>query len=409
MGEYSLSLNVTVQLQIGGEEIIHDLAPRWQELCEEIRSAPFQRPEWVAAHIHAFEPLSRVILLTASVGGRLTALLPMVRKKCFCAGVPVVKLAGIANSHSVWFDIPRLPGAIGEESTLAIWDSLRHTGGWHVLELPLFPQDGACAEVMAFASQDGCPTLTMLVQQSPVLRLRINCGGEQAEAVSGPSRHFRHELRRYARILTNQSRETLRVTRYTVPTPQLLQRFFDLEASGWKGHKGTAIRCQPETLAFYNEIARVGATHGYFRLHLLAAQGKIAAGAFSVATRDCFFPLKIAYNESLRRGGPGHLLFNAIVNECVKKQIPELFFGGTDEHYKALWTQETMPLLSGLVFSSDIRSRVAYHVRRNVYPPLGRLRRIIRERFAQRRRTSKCQSDSVAETKEGSFRALTYT
>lgn len=53
----------------------------------------------------------------------------MVRKRSFCAGVPLVKLTGTANSHSVQFNILRVPGAIGERSIRAIWESLKCTPG----------------------------------------------------------------------------------------------------------------------------------------------------------------------------------------------------------------------------------------------------------------------------------------
>ena len=403
MGECRLSENITTKVEIGGEEVIHNLAPRWQELCEDVRSTPFQRPEWIAAYVRAFERTSEVVLATASAGGRLVAVLPMVRKRCFYAGVPLVKLAGTANSHSVQFDILRSAGAIGEESIYAIWDLLRRTPGWHVLELPLFPQNGVCADLMALAGQDGYPTVTLLVQNSPVLRLRVNGNGAPAQLVSGPSRHFRHELRRYARILAEQAGGTPKVTRCCEASPQLLQRFYDLEASGWKGREGSAINCQPETRAFYDEIARVGAERGYFCLHSLAANGTMAAAAFSVVTRDCFFPMKIAYNEALRRGGPGHLLFSAIVAECADRQIPALFFGGTEEHYKTLWTQETLPLLDAFVFSSDLRSQLAYHVRKNLLSPLGGLQRVVRGRFAHQHGAHQRRPDSVVATKKSGF------
>lgn len=377
------------ELHIGGEEIIHNLAPRWQELCEEVRSAPFLRPEWIVAYVRAFEPKSEVVLATATRGGRLVALLPMIRKRCVYAGLPLVKLAGAANSHhSVHFDILRAPGAIGKESIHAIWDLLRRTRGWHVLELPLFPHNGVCADLMALAGQNGYPIVKLLVQNSPILRLRANGNGGPAQVVNGPSRHFRHELRRYARILAAQAGRTPEVTRCCAANPQMLQQFFDFEESGWKGRKGSAINCHPETRAFYNEIARVGAECGYFCLHSLVANGTIAAAAFSVVTQDCFFPLKIAHNEALRRGGPGHLLFNAIVAECVERQIPQLFFGGTDERYKALWTRETVPLLRAFVFSLDLRSQLAYQVRKNVFSPLGRLREVCARFAGQRKRTS---------------------
>lgn len=261
----------------------------------------------------------------------------------------------------------------------------------------MFFRNGGCSDLITLARENGYPIATLLVQNSPVLRIRVNGNDRAAQVVSGPSRHFRHELRRYARIFAEQTGEKPAVTRCCNPSPRLLQQFFDLEASGRKGREGSAINCEPETRAFYEEIARAGKEYGYFCLHSLAANGTIAAGAFSVVTDDGFFPMKIAHNEYFRRSGPGHLLFKAIVAECAEKKIPQLLFGGTEEHFKTLWTQETVPLLRAFVFSSDLRSQLAYHVRKTVVAPPGRMRWAVKAHF-KRQHVAVRRSDTLIAT-----------
>ena len=378
--------------------MIRSFSAPWERLCEEVHSAPFSRPEWIAAYIRAFEPQSDFVLVTASAGDRLVAILPMVRRKCFYAGVPVTKLAGPANSHSIQFDVLRVPGPEGDAAIPAMWQELKRTSGWQVLELPLFPLSGSCPSMLDLAVADGYPLLKLLVQNSPVLRLERN---ENGEPLPVGSRHFRHELRRYARILAEETGTEPKVTRLEEPNLSLLEEFFRLEGAGWKGENGSAINSRPDTRSFYHQIARDASQRGYFCLHSLEANGKMVAGAFSMTTPAGFYPMKIAYDENLRRGGPGHVLFNAIVAECNEKHIPQLFFGGTDEHYKSLWTQEAVPLYSAFVFSSDIRARLAYRVRHHVLSPLGKLRWHVRERMKQRREAAKRRNNNqnAAKTK----------
>jgi CelD/BcsL family acetyltransferase involved in cellulose biosynthesis len=407
MGGCEWAQDITSNVEIGGEQLIRDLAPRWRELCDEVRCAPFQRPEWIGAYIRAFEPRSEIVLATAYAGSRLTAVLPMIRKNAFCAGVPLVKLTCPANSHSVQFDVLRAPGAIGQQSTRAIWHSLKSTPGWQVLEFSMFPWGGVCSELLTLAGEDKHPILTMVIQNSPVLRLRVG-GDGAAQVVSGPSRHFRHELRRYARIFAEQTGKQPTVIRCTNPSPGLLEQFFDLESSGRKGRERSAINCEPQTRMFYEEIARVGKDNGYFCMHSLLGNGKIAAAAFSVVTEDCFFPMKIAHDESLRRSGPGHLLFNAIVSECAQKQVPTLFFGGTDERFKTMWTQETIFLLRSFVFASDIRSRLAYRLRESVITPLGKLRWGLKTVVRRKKVTFRRRPDTlIATTNKGVDKLVT--
>lgn len=358
----------------GAAELIERYQARWAKLCDEAGSPPFQRPEWIAAYLRAFEPKSQLVVMTASDGDRLVAILPLIRKRCWYAGVPMVKLAGPANAHSVQFDIARVPGPDGEAAVGTLWAQLKRMRGWNVLELPVFPDRGGCQQLMALASDEGLLTLTFLFQDSPILRMQPDNKG-QLTWLGGTSRHFRHELRRFARLLESETGSKPELVRETQVNHSRLEQFYALEAAGWKGHERSAINCCPKTRSFYDAIAREAAARGYFRLYSLETNGSMVAGAFGVTTDFCAFPMKIAYNESLRRCGPGQVMFNGILEECAAKQIKELFFGGDKDRYKTSWTQDTLPHFNGFVFAPGLRTRLAYHIRTGVLSPLGRLRR----------------------------------
>jgi CelD/BcsL family acetyltransferase involved in cellulose biosynthesis len=368
-----VSAEISSRIECGGADLISRYAPEWESLCKEHASAPFLRPEWIATYIRAFEPGSELLLLTANAGGKLAAVMPLVRKSCWYAGVPMVKLAGPANAHSVQFDIARLPGAAGEAAVRAIWNLLKQTPGWHVLQLPVFPDNGACQQVMRWADDEGFRTLTFLFQDSPILRMQANADG-QLSWLGGTSRHFRHELRRWARLLETEAEGKPQLVLEAEANPALLEQFFNLEASGWKGQEQSAINSCEETRVFYDEIAREAAARGYFRLYSLEVNGSMVAGAFGVTTEGCSYPMKIAYNERLRRCGPGQVMFNGILEDCAAVGIKELFFGGDRDRYKTSWTQDTLPHFNGFVFAPGFRTQLAYHVRTGILSPLGKLR-----------------------------------
>jgi len=376
---------VSPNIEMGGVELIYRHASRWEKLCEETRSAPFQRPEWIAAYLSAFEPKGEIVLLTASAGDRLVAVLPLIRKRCWFAGVPLWKLAGAANIHSVRFDIVQSRCTAGEASIGAIWNLLKRTPGWHMLELPLIPENGAAHKLLSHASEDGYRTMSIPFHESPILHLQVDEKG-QYSWLGGTSRHFRHELRRFARLLKEETGDEPKLVRRTNPDGEILERFYELEASGWKGQEGSAIKCTPETRAFYEQIVREGAARGYFCLHSLETNEVMLAGSFSVETENCYYPMKIAYNEELRRGGPGQVLFNGILAECAQRRIPTLFFGGKKDRYKTSWTSETLPHFSGYVFSRGFRSQLAYRSRASVLSRLGKFRRSIRAQFDRKKK-----------------------
>lgn len=376
---------VIANVQIGGEELVHRLAGDWERLCEETRSAPFHRPEWIVTYLRAFEPKSEVVLLTASAKGRLVAVLPMIRKRCWFAGIPVWKLTGAANIHSVRFDLLRTSCEAGEASIQLFWDLLKRMPDWHLLELPLIPENGACQKLISHAEKNGYRTIMARFHEGPILRMQEDEKG-QFTWLHGTSRHFRHELRRFARLLAEETGDSPQLLRRTGPDPKILEQFYQLEASGWKGEEGSAISCTSETRAFYDQIAREASTRGYFCLHSLETNAGMIAGAFSVETEQCFYPMKIAYNESLRRGGPGQLLFNGIFAECAEKHIPEVFFGGKSDRYKTSWTSETLPHFNGYIFNRALRARLVYQARKTITPRLGRLQRSILSRFKRKKR-----------------------
>src|SRR3954470_8739643 len=88
----------------GGVEILDELAPAWRELCAEGPcDEPFYRPEWVRAHVVAFEPGERLVLATAWAGARLRAVLPLMSVRGTFAGLPVRMLRAAAGDHACRF------------------------------------------------------------------------------------------------------------------------------------------------------------------------------------------------------------------------------------------------------------------------------------------------------------------
>ncbi len=372
-----MPLTLKNNLQIGGEGVILRHADAWNELCDRSGVAPFHRPEWILSYLRCFERDPQIALLTVTSAEKLVGVLPLLSKRSWYAGVPVTVLSGPANAHSVRFDLITAPDVSPEAVGALMWAQLKQTQGWDILALPVFPERGACDRMIALAATEKYHTLKFLFQECPVLHLQANSQGK-LDPLAGTSRHFRHELRRFARLLEEETGYPPRLVCHNEPDAPSMERFYQLEAAGWKGEEGSAIACNPQTRRFYDTIAEEGSRRGYFCLHTLETNGTLAAAAFSVKTDRCFSPMKIAYNEALRRGGPGQLLFNGILQECAERQIPEFFFGGTKDRYKTSWTEETLPHFNGFIFRPTARGGLAYHSRTKILSPLGRLRRRIK-------------------------------
>lgn len=340
---------ITAEIRRGGPEVIEEIAVAWRDLWNLASRDPFYRPEWILAYLRSFKSKPIVWLVKAFRGKQLIAVLPLVKEAGLFRGIPVRQLRGAACVHSCRFDLLRVPGALGIAATKAIWDALEHTRGWDLIQIPFTPKDGNAIELVQHAEKRGLPTAADLASRSRYIRI-VHSSDGKLHLDPQLNSHFRSELRRHARRLEEMlgARPEFMILRE--PNSDWLQRFYALEASGWKGREGTAIKSRADTRMFYDEIARIGATLGCFRLAVLEANGRMVAGAFGMAISNTFIPLKIGYDETLSRGAPGNLLFERILSRCSDEGLTELEFGGDDEHYKSLWTPLTRDYLRSYIF-----------------------------------------------------------
>lgn len=373
----SLSSSGALKIEVGGNDLLDRIWERWRQLCKSTQSEPFALPEWTAIYLKSFQPLVKLHLIAVSDCERLLAVLPLIRTRGFFAGLPIRKLVCPANVHSVRFSFPRVSGMDGELATRAIWHVIKSSVGWDVVEFPIFLENGPCREFFQYAKEDGYCDWTRLYFESPVLQMQIDDHGK-LDWRHGTSRHFRHELRRFNRILESQLGVTARLVRHTKYDVASLNKFFCLEAAGWKGAEGSAIAKGLETRLFYGELARAMADLNAFSLYLFEANGTTIAAAYGVTTDRCFYPMKIAYEESLHRCGPGHLMFNSIFEECSANGIGTVYFGGVKDRYKTMWTSEVQRNLTGVIFNSRYYPQLVRGMKMNIFPILKRCRQFIR-------------------------------
>jgi CelD/BcsL family acetyltransferase involved in cellulose biosynthesis len=83
--------------------------------------------------------------------------------------------------------------------------------------------------------------------------------------------------------------------------------FLDVEASGWKGDAGTAIKLHDELVAFYRGLIERVVEDGHCEIHSLHAEDRCIASEFCVYTRRECAGLKSGYDERYSHLAPGRL------------------------------------------------------------------------------------------------------
>lgn len=90
--------------------------------------------------------------------------------------------------------------------------------------------------------------------------------------------------------------------------PAAIDELIEMEASGYKGRTGVSLTSVLGEVEQFREMAAAFAEQGRLQLLALEADGRAVAAQLSVRGGDGLFALKVCYDESLAKYGPGVLL-----------------------------------------------------------------------------------------------------
>jgi CelD/BcsL family acetyltransferase involved in cellulose biosynthesis len=353
-----------VRAEVGGIELLERLAENAQQLCQEasIRE-PFYGLDWNEAYFRAFSPKSKLVLITVWEDKRLRAFLPLILKTGFACGLPVRKLTSCANVHSGRFDLVCCRGADREEVLRAMWGEIQKFGRWDVLDLPFVLEGSGIDELLQIAERDGFSVARKFAWRALYAEIQEQ-PGEEHPWLGNTKRKFRANLRRTSKQLEELG--SVSFQHYTTADPTALERFFQLEASGWKGREGTAIACRPETRLFYELVAAAASRDGYFSLDFLELNGKAISAHFAMNWNGRYQVLKAAYDESYRRYGPGHLIVHELLGHLGPLGLRELDFVATATWDESCWASEYRSHFTWFVFPKTLYGSVLHFLRISV-------------------------------------------
>lgn len=353
----------------GGVEVIERWADEWRRLCvESPDDQPFYRPEWIAAHVRAFAPGAKVVLLTVTSGGKLLFVLPLLQERTIFHGVPLRRLRAPVNSHSCRFDAIRHASPQGDAAVAAAANCLQSVGGWDLLEISDAPEGGSISALANVAYKLGFSMGQVAMRRNPYVVVPADPEGLKRlpsnSRLRGKLRHIRREV---------DGQGGLKFLRVNHADPSFLDRFYQLEAAGWKGTEGSAIACNPNVRQFYNEIARAAERFGYLCMYSLEFNGEILASHLGLTHNGRYYSPKIAYNEKFPQYAPGHLIVSEIMQDCAAQGLAEYDITGIDDEWKMKWCSESRAKFIHFIFNKGIVGRLAYALRFKVRPAVKKL------------------------------------
>jgi len=358
---------LAVRVQRGGPELVEQIASEWRRLCDESGDEEvFYRPEWAQAYLRAFEPQADVIVISAWAGERLRGILPLVRRRAFVSGFAVATLTIPANVHSLRASLTVCPGEEGAATLNALWQAAKNLPQWDLINVANVVESNGLDRLVTLAAADGYRTARKRTSQTLYLPIAASSASPpdksaQPPWLAGTRPKFRSHLRRAKRQLEEQG--TLELKHYSAADPEALEKFYALEASGWKGEEGTAIRCHSSTRQFYDAVAQAAARDGYLSLDFLELNGKPIAGHFGFNLRGRYFLAKAGYDEAFRRHGPGQLLVNEILSQTRERGLREFDFVGPATWDESRWASARRTNYRVFIFRKGLYGTLLHAVR----------------------------------------------
>lgn len=356
-----------------GLEGLDAIADEWRGLCSESFSEePFFRPEWISTFYRSFAANQELLLLTARLGGRLRAVLPVLRIFERHRGIPARQLRAAANVHTSRFDLVSAPGEEGVAAARALWKLAAGLPGWDVMILHSVPEGGATEALVSAAREDGFRVSRSSCMDVAYLTIDERVFSSDFGDTLPLRPHFRSNFRR--RLRQARRKCSVSVEHVTRADPAALQKFFELEAGGWKGKAGSAILCSPATRKFYEELAVLAERSGYFDLYFLNFNGQPVAGHFGVTCGKVHHALKIAHDENWKVFAPGHMLLGALLQDLARRKVTTLDFIGPIVRWEKEWTQQVRPHYTHYIYRNNPIGFALYQIESRLVPLLRKLR-----------------------------------
>jgi len=343
------------------------LESEWNEAVQRARIPhPFLRHEWVRTWWDSFAGDRQLHLVIVRGDGRIVGIAPLMRENAVIYGLPVRRLALLANDHT-----PRTDFVVaGDENDVyrAIWNSLAsEMDSWDVLQLTQLP--GASRTITAMsgvASADRLPIGRWKSSDSPYLEL----AGTWETYWASLSAKFRSNVRNRLSRLKQIGEPVLEVLSDKPAIAAGCDDAWRLEASGWKDQEGTSIGSDPKVQKFYTLLAERAADRGWLRLLFLTVGGKRIAVSYSAVYDGRLFLLKTGHDREFHACSPFKLLTYFAAQEAYARALREIDFLGDTEPWKQEWTSTARGHDWLFIFSNSRRARLLHSIKFQMAPEI---------------------------------------
>jgi CelD/BcsL family acetyltransferase involved in cellulose biosynthesis len=268
-------------------------------------------------------------------------------------------LRSLAN---VWSFRYEFPGSA--EATTRLLSFLLKSSRWDAIYLEKVAEDSTTfSAANALSAEQGWQLEVEPQICSPYRLLPSQIDGWE----TGLKSKFKRNLRNRSRRLASEGSIDFKVVSSVDEKAETLDKFYALEASGWKGQQGTAICQVPEARILFDELVK---SDQNCWLPLLSLNDRPIAAQIVQTTGSQLYLLKTAYDTEYSAFSPGQLITSMVMAYCVEQGIEVFDFLGDTMTWKMDWEPELRQHYRLSLYAPSLRGRMAqwrdYKLRREI-------------------------------------------
>jgi CelD/BcsL family acetyltransferase involved in cellulose biosynthesis len=331
------------------------LRPEWEALsAHALEPNPGYEPWMLLPALEAFGAQAELEIVAVRAGGSLAGLFPLQRERRY-RGLPLRSLSSWSHPHFM-LGVPLVAAGRAAEvlKALLAWASERAS----VIELAQVAAEGPFSQALLDAlNGEGRAFLVTHAYTRPILRRSSDAQAYFAASMPGD---VRRELRRREKRLAEAGRLEHVVLRSRAELARWIEQFLALEASGWKGRRGSALACSETNRRFAEQLFTGAFERGRLLMAGLDLDGRPIARYSALTSGEGAIAFKTGFDEALRRFAPGTLALvdlTALAHERPELQWMDSYTAPNNEVMGSVWKDRRT--VQRVAVATDLRGEAA--------------------------------------------------
>ena len=310
-------------------------AVQWDELLSRSGpNSPMHSYAWISAYLeHRFNADRTWYCLMVREGERLVGVLPLERDSHRSSEGDGVRLHSLADSHLWHADAVFETGREDEVLSQLLHFANHHFAGWWQLLMRRIPSSSP----MLRARRHGIERILVICKQHG-MHSYLDVKSDFQKYFEGLSTNFRRSLSKARNRLDRLGETKVELVSAGNSTDEELRRFMKVEASGWKGELGSAIRESEALTSYYATLTQRLAQSGLLEWHFLTLNGETIAGHMATRLAGRLTLWKIGFDERYSYYSPGNLLMLEVIKNAFETEGIDRIDFVTDQIWHRNWT-----------------------------------------------------------------------